>query len=206
MIRKRIAGVVFVGMLAVLVANASGAAPLPTGPMGSLAGAVPDPGGVSTLDYYAGGSPRYLTPVVENTGPVAVTIVRVTPVGDLVPGSVVVLGSMPFDTSDPNEFSPDGMDRIALGVVEDPGPGWAAPQPVAGVSVEPKGPAMHQGRAFLVRVTPDPTREVGVLRFDVEYAIGPVHFVTTAWGPVGTTITICPAERPKGGENGCGAG
>ena len=44
-----------------------------------------------------------------------------------------------------------------------------------------------------------------MLRFDLEYTVGPFHFLTTAWGPLGTTIVVCPQERPVGGENGCAA-
>lgn len=188
------------------IANVTGAAPVPNGPLGSYEAAVPDPGGVSTLNYIADRTHIYLTPLVENTGPVPVTIVRVTPVGVTVPGSVRVIGSLPFNRDDPAERGPDGMDTITLGVQPDPGPGWDSPQPVTGVTVDPKGTALHrQGRAFLVEITPDPARETGVLRFDVEYAIGPLRFLTTAWGPLGTTVIMCPQDRPMA-QDGCVAG
>ena len=196
--------VLVVGVL--LIANATGVAPVSNGPLGGHEVAAPDPGGVSTLNYVADRPHIYLTPLVENTGPVPVTIVRVTPVGVTVPGSVRVIGSLPFNMDDPAERGPDGMDTITLGVQPDPGPGWDSPQPVTGVAVDPKGAALHQGRAFLVEITPDPTQATAVLRFDVEYAIGPFHFLTTAWGPVGTTVVMCPRDRPVADENGCEAG
>jgi hypothetical protein len=197
--------VLVLGVGVLLVANITGVAPVPNGPLGGHEAAAPDPGGVSTLNYVADRAHIYLTPLVENTGLVPVTIVRVTPVGVTVPGSVRVIGSLPINMDDPAERGPDGMDTIALGVQPDPGPGWGSPQPVAGVTVDPKGTAQHQGRAFLVEITPDPTQETGVLRFDVEYAIGPLHFVTTAWGPLGTTVTMCPQDRPLA-QDGCVAG
>jgi hypothetical protein len=192
-----------VGLGAVLVvANVTGAAPVPNGPLGSHEAAEPDPGGMSTLNYVAGRTHIYLTPLVENTGPVPVTIVRVTPVGVTVPGSVRIIGSLPFNRDDPVERGPDGLDTITLGVQLGQGPGWDSPQPATGVTVDPKGTALHRGRAFLVEITPDPARETSVLRFDVEYAIGPFRFLTTAWGPVGTTVIVCPQDRPTA-RDGC---
>jgi hypothetical protein len=199
-----------VGLTAILVVtllalNVTGIAPIPIGPLGDHQPAVPD-NAVSTLNYDPQRSAEYLTALVENTGPVPVTVVRATPIGASVAGSVEVLGSQPFNSDDPGEHGPDGLDRIMLGIQQDPGPGWTSPQPVTGVTVDPKGSAQYQGRAFLVRVTPDPTQETVVLRFDVEYTIGPFHFLTTAWGPLGTTMVICPPDRPLGGANGCEAG
>lgn len=199
-----LAGVVALVLLAL---NVTGIAPIPIGPLGDHAAAVPDPGGVSTLNYEPQRSQIYLSAVVENAGTVPVTVVRVTPVGVSVPGSVAVLGSMPFNSDDPTEQLPgSGLNRVLLGVQPDPGPGWASPQPVTGGSVAPQGTAKYKGRAFLVRVTQDPSQVTTVLRVDVEYTIGPFHFLTTAWGPVGTTIIMCPRDRPTAGENGCGAG
>jgi len=193
-------------VVTLLALNVTGIAPVPTGPLGDHQPAVRDPGGASTLDYVAQNTNIYLTALVENAGPLPATVVRVTPIGITVPGSVEVLGSLPFDTDDPGERLPEGMDRIMLGVQPDPGPSWRSPQPGSGVTVDPKGSAQHQGRAFLVRITPDPTQVTAVLRFDVEYTVGPFHFLTTAWGPVGTTVVMCPRDRPKAGENGCEAG
>ena len=137
--------VLVVGVL--LIANATGVAPVSNGPLGGHEVAAPDPGGVSTLNYVADRPHIYLTPLVENTGPVPVTIVRVTPVGVTVPGSVRVIGSLPFNMDDPAERGPDGMDTITLGVQPDPGPGWDSPQPVIGVAVDPegRGPAPREG-------------------------------------------------------------
>jgi hypothetical protein len=204
--RSRIAVVPVVAVAVLLGINVTGAAPLPTGPLGDQQPAVRDPGGASTVNYDPKVAALYLTALVENTGPFPVTIVRVIPIGVTVPGSVQVVGSMPFNTDDPSEKLPGGLDRIMLGVQPDPGPGWNSSQPATGVTVDPKGPAHHQGRAFLVRISPDPTQETGVLRFDVEYTVGPLHFLTTAWGPLGTTIVMCPRQRPMGGEDGCSAG
>lgn len=191
-------------IVALLALNVTGVVPIPTGPLGDHQPAVPD-NARTTLNHDPQASAQYLTALVNNTGPVAVTIVRVTPIGTSVPGSVEVLGSKIFNRDDPAEYGPDGMSQIVLGIQPDPGPGWTTPQPVTGVTVEPEGSAQRQGRAFLVRVTPDPARETVVLRFDVEYAIGPFHFVTTAWGPLGTTLVICPRDRPVGGQDGCEA-
>lgn len=202
--RRIVVGVAAAIVVTVVALNVAGVVPVPTGPLGAHQPAVRDGGGVSTLNYDPHVGAVYLTALVENTGPIAATIVRVTPIGVTVPGSVVVLGSLPFNSDDPNERLPDRTDRIMLGVQPDPGPGWSNPQPSSGVAVDPKGSAQHQGRAFLVRVTPDPTRETVVLRFDVEYTVGPFHFLTTAWGPVGTTVVICPRDRPVAGESGCG--
>jgi hypothetical protein len=198
-----LAGVVALLLLAL---NVTGLAPIPTGPLGDHAATVPDPGGVSTLDFEPKRSRIYLSAVVENAGPVPVTVVRVTAVGVSVPGSVAILGSLPFNSDDPAEQQQGGLPTILLGVQPDPGPGWASPQPVTGGSVAPQGKAQYKGRAFLVRVTQDPTRVTAVLRVDVEYTIGPLHFLTTAWGPIGTTVIMCPRDRPTAGENGCGAG
>jgi hypothetical protein len=181
--------------------NMTGVLPLPRGPLGIHQAAIPD-SARSTLDYDPQRAAIYLTPLVENTGPFSVTIVRVTPVGTTVPGSVEVLGSLPFNTDDPTEHLADGTDRITFGIQPDPGPGWAQPQSVSGVTVAPKGSAQHQGRAFLARITPDPTQTTTVLRFDVEYTIGPIHFVTTAWGLLGTTVWVCPRDRPVGASDG----
>lgn len=186
-----------------LVLNVVGLAPLPLGPLGDHQPAVPDIA-VDTIDYDPHQIPWYMTALVENTGPVVVTIVRVTPVGTTVPGSVEVLGSLPFSSGDPASVGSDGMPQITLGIQPDPGPAWTSPQPITGVTVEPKGAAQHEGRAFLVRVTPDPILETAVLWFDVEYAIGPVHFVTTAWGPVGTTLVFCGRDRPVASRVGFG--
>ena len=191
-------------VVALVALNVTSIALIPIGPLGDHQPAVPDVAS-ETIDYAAERVPVYLTALVENTGPVPVTVVRVTPIGTSVPGSVEVLGSLPFNSDDPTEYGPDGMDQIMLGVQPDPGARWAAPQSVTGVTVDPKGPAQYQGRAFLVRVTPDPTRETAVLRFDVEYTIGPFHFLTTAWGPVGTSIVMCGPDRPVAGSDGCEA-
>jgi hypothetical protein len=202
---------VTVGLAAVVVItllglNVSGLAPIPIGPLGDHQPAVPDPGGASTLTYSPQNNGTYLAALVENTGPLPATVVRVTPTGVSVLGSVEVIGSLTFNEDDPAERLPDLTDRIVLGVQQDPGPGWASPQPVAGVTVDPRGAARHLGRAFLVRITPDPTQETTVLRFDVEYTVGPLHFLTTAWGAVGTTVVICPRDRPVADQNGCVAG
>jgi hypothetical protein len=188
-----------------LALNVTGIAPIPTGPLGDHQPAVSDGAGATTVPYVLQRVPEYLTPLVENTGPFSATIVRVTPTGTTIPGSVVILGSLPFNRDDPAESGPDGMDRITLGIGPDPGPGWASPQPVTGVTVEPERAGQHQGRAFLARITPDPTEETAVLRFDVEYTIGPLHFLTTAWGPVGTTLIMCGRERPVVADGGCQA-
>jgi hypothetical protein len=188
-------GIAALAAVLLLGVNVSGVAPVPVGPLGDHQPAVPD-SARSTLDYQASRSAIYLSPFVENTWPVPVTIVRVTPVGTTVPASVEVLGSLPFNSDDPAEQQVDGSDRVMLGIREDPGPAWAHPQAVTDVTVEPKGKSVHEGRAFLVRITPDPTQETGVLRFDVEYTIGPFHFVTTALGPLGTTVLVCPRDRP----------
>jgi hypothetical protein len=174
--------------------------------MGDHQPAVPDIA-TDTVDYDPHQVRRYLTAVVENTGPVPVTVVRVTPTGVTVPGSVEVLGSLPVNSDDGAQYDADGFPMVMLGIQPDPGPAWANPDPVTGVTVEPKGSAQHQGRAFLVRVTPDPVLETVVLRFDVEYTIGPIHFVTTAWGPVGTTLVFCGRDRPVAAriDFGCAA-
>jgi hypothetical protein len=192
-------------LVALLAANTTGSALIPIGPLGDHQPAVRDPGGASTVNYDPQRMALYLTALVENAGPLPATVVRVTPVGVNVPGSVEILGSMPFDSDDPAERDPGGTDRIMLGVQSDPGAGWASPQPVTGVMVDPKGLAQHQGRAFLVRLTPDPTQDTAVLRFEVEYMIGPFHFLTTAWGPLGTTVVVCGRDRPKAGPDGCQA-
>lgn len=204
-LRRFVVGVAAILAVTLLALNGTGIAPIPIGPLGDHQPAVAD-NAMSTLNYDPQRAAEYLTALVENTGPVPVTIVRVTPIGMSVSGSVEVVGSQPFNSDDPSERGPDGMDRIMLGVQPDPGLGWTKPQPATGVTVDPKGSAQHQGRAFLVRVTPDPTQETFVLRFDVEYAIGPLHFLTTAWGPLGTTVVMCPRDRPVAGQNGCEAG
>ena len=204
--RKRITvDLAVVIVVTLLGLNVTGVAPIPIGPLGAHQPTVPDIAG-STLNYDPQNTATYLAALVENTGPLTATVVRVTPTGVTVPGSVEVIGSLPFNMDDPSERLPDLTDRIVLGVQPDPGSGWASPQPVTGVTVDPKGSAQHQGRAFLVRVTPDPTQETAVLRFDVEYTLGPFHFLTTAWGALGTTIVICPRDHPVAGQNGCGAG
>jgi hypothetical protein len=202
---KRItAGVTALVILALLALNVSGVFPLPAGPLGVHQGALPDIAR-STVNYDPQRTALYLSPLVENTGPVPVTIVRITPVGTTVPDSVEILGSLPFNSDDPKEELRDGTGLITLGVQDDPGPGWAKPQSVTGVTVDPKGSAQHQGRAFLARINPDPAQITTVLRFDVEYTIGPFRFVTTAWGPVGTTVVVCPRDRPMAVEDGeCG--
>jgi hypothetical protein len=205
--RWRIAvGLGVVIAFALLGLNVTGAAPIPIGPLGDHKASVRDPGGVSTLRYSAQNTATYLSAQVENTWPITATVVRVTPTGVSVPGSVEVIGSLPFDEDDPAERLPDMTDRIVLGVQPDPGQGWAIAQPVAGVPVDPRGAAQHQGRAFLVRITPDPTQVTAVLRFDVEYTVGPFHFLTTAWGAIGTTVVICPRDRPVADPDGCLAG
>ena len=205
-LRGRIA--VSAGVLVVLLIalNTTGIVLIPSGPLGDHQPAVRDPGGASTVDYDPQRTALYLAALVENTGPVPVTVIRVTPVGVTVPGSVEVLGSMPFNSDDPAERGPGMTGMIMLGIQPDPGPGWASPQAVTGVTVDPKGSAQHQGRAFLVRITPDPTQDTAVLRFDVEYAIGPIHFLTTAWGALGTTVVICGRDRPNAGSGVCAAG
>lgn len=205
--RKRIAvGLVALIVVTLLALNVTGIAPIPNGPLGNHQPAVRDGGGASTLNYEPQTTAIYLTALVENTGPLPATVVRVTPTGVTVPGSVEVVGSLPFNSDDPSERLSDGMDGVMLGVQPDPGPRWGRPQPVTGVRVDPKGLAQYQGRAFLVRITPDPTQATAVLRFDVEYTVGPFHFLTTAWGPIGTTVVMCPRDRPIGGANGCEAG
>ncbi|HJW21232.1 MAG TPA: hypothetical protein VJ506_02265 [Candidatus Limnocylindrales bacterium] len=193
-----------IAVIGVVALNVTDAVAIPFGPLGDQQPPVPDVAG-DTIDYAPGRVPEYLSPLVENLGPVAVTIVRVTPIGVTVPGSVEILGSRSFNSDDPSQYGPTGLPLVMLGVQPDPGPGWASPEPATGVTVDPKGPAQYQGRAFLVRVTPDPTEETAVLRFDVEYTIGPFHFVATAWGPVGTTLVFCGRDRPATGSNGCQA-
>ena len=204
--RKGISVGLAAAVVIALLANATGTALIPIGPLGDHQSAVRDPGGASTVNYDPQRTALYLTALVENAGPLPATVVRVTPVGVTVPGSVEVVGSMLFNSDDPAEHGLGGTDRIMLGAQSDPGSGWDSPQPVTGVTVDPKGTAQYQGRAFLVRVTPDPTQDTAVLRFDVEYTIGPFHFITTAWGPIGTTVVVCGRDRPKAGEDGCEAG
>jgi hypothetical protein len=205
--RKRIAvGLAVLIVVTLLALNVTGIAPVPTGPLGDHQTAVRDGGGASTLNYDPQNSAIYLTALVENAGPLPAVVVRVTPTGVTVPGSMEVIGSLPFNSDDPDERLPDGTDRVMLGVQPDPGPSWTRPQPVTGVTVDPKGSAKHQGRAFLVQVTPDPTQVTAVLRFDVEYTVGAFHFLTTAWGPIGTTVVMCPRDRPTGRAKGCVAG
>jgi len=197
-----VAAVLVIGLVALNVTNA---APLPTGPLGDHqaldSSAVDD-----MVDYQPGESVLYIAALVENTGPFPVTVIRVTPLGVTVPGSVEVLGSLPFNRDDPAERGSDGLDRIVLGLQPDPGPAWASPEPVTGVTVEPKGSASDAGRAFLVRITRDPSQETAVYGFDVEYTIGPFHLITTAWGAIGTHIVLCGRDRPMSGSDGCHAG
>ena len=201
--RTRIAiGAVAAIVLVLLALNVTGIAPVPTGPLGDHEPAVSDVA-VTTMGHDPAGTPVYLVPVVENAGPLSATVVRVTPTGVTVPGSVEVLGSLPFDEEASSEHGSDGMDLIVLGIALDPGPAWSTPQPVIGVTVEPRRTEHRQGRAFLVRVTPDPAQETTVLLFDVEYTIGPLHFLTTAWGALGTTLVMCPRDRPVAGDDGC---
>jgi hypothetical protein len=190
-------------LLALAALNVTGAAPIPLGPLGNHQDALLY-GASVTIDYAADRVPIYLTAVVENTGsPLAVTVVRVTAIGVAVPGSVEILGSLAFNTDDPSQRDLNGQNDILLGIQADPGSAWTDPQPVTGVTVDPKGSALHEGRAFLVRITPDPTRETAVYGFDVEYRIGPLHFLTTAWGPAGTSILMCGADRPHASSDGC---
>ena len=204
--RWRIAiGLASVVAVALLGLNVIGAAPIPMGPLGDHQPAERDNAG-STLNYDPKNTGTYLSAQVENAWPLPAKIVRVTPTGVSVPGSVEVIGSLPFNMDDPGERLPDMTDRIVLGVQQDPGQGWSSPQPAAGVTVDPKGTAQHQGRAFLVRITPDPTQVTAVLRFDVEYTVGPLHFLTTAWGALGTTVVICPRDRPVADQDGCVTG
>ena len=194
-----VAGVV----AAVLIgANVVGAAPLPFGPMGDRQPAVPGPG-VGIQGHSTDVTPYYLTAQVENTWPLAVTVTGVRPLGVTVPGSVEVLGSLPFNSDDPSEKGPDGNSQVILGLDIDAGPGWTDPDPVTGVTVEPKGSAHYQGRSFLVRITPDPDRETAVLGFEVDYAIGPIRFTTTAWGALATTVVFCGPDHPDA-DHGCG--
>jgi len=192
-------------ILAIGVAlNVTGLIPIPVGPLGDHQPAIAD-SSRSTLDYVPSRTAVYLSALVENTGPISATVIRVTPVGVSVPGSVTVLGSLPFNSNDRSQSAPTGLPRVLLGVQPDAGPGWTSPDPVAGVSVDPKGSAQYQGRAFLVEITADPTEVTTVLRFDVEYTVGPFHFMTTAWGPVGTTVVMCPRALPNGTADGCAA-
>lgn len=197
-------GLAAVAVLGVLALNVTDAVAIPFGPLGDQQPPVPDVAG-DTIDYAPQRVPEYLSALVENLGPVPVTVVRVTPIGVTVPGSVEILGSRPFNSDDPAQYGPGGLPLVMLGFQPDPGPSWASPEPVTGVTVDPKGSAQYQGRAFLVRVTPDPIEETAVLRFDVEYAIGPFHFVATAWGPAGTTLVFCGRDRPVSDSNGCRA-
>ena len=192
---------VVVSAIVALALNVAGVAPIPVGPMGDQRPALPDVAS-DTIDYAPIRDAEYLTALVENTGPLPVTVIRVTPIGTTVAGSVEVLGSLTFNSDDPAYLGPDGMPQITLGIQPDPGPAWANPDPISGVTVDPKGKAQYQGRAFLVRVTPDPVEKTVVLGFDVEYTMGPLHFVTTAWGPVGTTLVFCGRDRPLAARTG----
>jgi len=205
---RKVARPILLALLAILAIgvalNVTGLIPIPVGPLGDHQPALAD-SARSTLDYVPSRTAVYLSALVENTGPIAATIVRVTPVGVSVPGSVTVLGSLPFNSNDRSQSAPTGLPRVLLGVQQDPGHGWTSPDPVTGVSVDPKGSAQYEGRAFLVRIAADPTQVTTVLRFDVEYTVGPFHFLTTAWGPVGTTVVMCPRDLPDGTADGCAA-
>ena len=198
--RRLIALIAAVAVVAAIALNVAGVVLIPVGPMGSQQPAVRDVAR-STLNHRD--NAEYLTPIVEDLARVRHRGTSNARRGDG-PRVVQVLGSLAFDISDPAERLPDGTDGIMLGVQPDPGPGWSGPQPAAGVIVDPKGAAEHRGRAFLVRITPDPDMETAVLHFDVEYTLGPFHFITTAWGPLGTTVVMCGGERPVAGQDGCG--
>ncbi|HYO42594.1 MAG TPA: hypothetical protein VES19_05280 [Candidatus Limnocylindrales bacterium] len=193
--------IVLVAAGGVLALNVAGGVLIPVGPLGDHRPIGPDVA-VSTLNYQPQRESLYLTPLVENTGPLPATVVRVTPTGVTAPGSVEILGSLPFDLDDPAQRGADGMSAIAIGIQEDPGPAWAHPGPVDGATVLPHDTSPNSGRAFLVRFTPDPGTESVVLGFDVEYTIGPLRFLTTAWGPVGTTVIVCGRDRPVAND-GC---
>ncbi len=191
--RKRIVAAVAVPVVVIaawLALNVTGVAPIPTGPLGDHEPPVRDIAW-STLNYVPVRTIHYLTPLVENTWSLPVTVVRLTPTGVSAHGSVDVVGSLPFDYDDPSERNPDGTDKVALGIQASPGSTWDHPDPVTGVTVPPRGEALHAGRAFLVRITTDPVWDTYVTRFDVEYTVGPFHFLTTAQGPLGTTVIVC---------------
>lgn len=195
-----VGGLALVGV-ALLGANVSGAVPLPFGPMGDRKPATRD-NAFGTMGHAFTTPPFYLTVQVENTSPVPVTVLGVRPIGETVPGSVEILGSRTFDESDPSQKDAEGMSTVVLGTALEAGPGWSDPDPVTGVTVEPGQTPQQQGRSFLVRITPDPERATAVLRFEVDYAVGPLRFVTTAWGALGTTIVFCGPEHPDA-DHGC---
>jgi len=197
-------GITCAAILAIawLALNVTGNTLLTTGPLGDYH--EPDEDSINEIADYVPGEQTalYFTADVDNSGPTAATIVRITPLGMTVPAAVQIVGSLPYNSDDPGEMNQDREDLILLGTQSDPGPAWANPQPNTGVSVEPKGSAQHGGRAFLIRISSDPTQETQVQGFAVEYTVGPFHFLTSTWGPSVYGIVMCPAAFPTGwGDN-----
>ena len=199
-VRTWIVGITAAATLSLATLNITGVVPLPMGPLGGQQPAARDVAW-STMPFSPSPSPLYLVPFVTNGGPFSATIAAVIPRGVSVPGSVEVLGSLPFDREDPAQIRADGTHGVILGIEREPGPAWADPDPVAGAALEPTETGLT-GRAFLVRFTPDPRRETVVLRFDVEYTVGPFHFLTTADSALGTTLIACGPDRPVV-DDGC---
>ena len=194
-------GLVLLGSL--VVANVTGYLPIPVGPLGARFEG--EDLATLTTPHDADASPIYLVPFVVNCGPVDVRIDRVVPTGVTVPGSVDVLGSLPFDRGDPAEAGADGIHSIVGFIGPDLTAPWADPEPVAGATLSPVADDVDAGRAFLVRVTPDPLLETHVDHVDVEYSIGPFRFVTSAGSAAGTTVTMCGPDRPFV-DDGCVSG
>ena len=120
-------GITCAAILAIawLALNVTGNTLLTTGPLGDYH--EPDEDSINEIADYVPGEQTalYFTADVDNSGPTAATIVRITPLGMTVPAAVQIVGSLPYNSDDPGEMNQDREDLILLSTQSDPGPAWA---------------------------------------------------------------------------------
>jgi hypothetical protein len=180
---SRLAVAVGVVLVVLVGANVTGLAPIQGGPMGELRDRTAD----QSFEEVASAADRvrYTTALAENNWPVPITILSVTAVGAEEDPAVTLVGAKAYASVG---------DGVILGFQEDLPAVWQSFDPIAGITVQPRGSAQHAGVAILIRF--DPVRDRDVLLRDVviDYAVGPFRFRSSAGSAIGLAILVCPAQ------------
>lgn len=142
-------------------------------PMGPL-GSVVSPGPGHTMGVFPPSSERviYVTADVRNSWPLPVALESVRPILRGAGGTAEVIGAQSYDNSKLGHED----QGLLLGSVDRLPSEWVGDFPVAGTVVAPYDEARHNGVVILVRITPVEGAETDVAGYEIDYALGPLHF------------------------------
>ena len=175
--------VAIAAVIVVVGANATGLQPVQGGPLGALRDRTADES--FEIAATAADRARYTTALAENDWSVPVTILSVSAIGAEHDAAVTIVGAKAYTGEETGAI---------LGFQEDLPPVWQTFDPIAGMTVQPRGAAQHAGVAILIRFDPMADRDVVLRDVVIDYAVGPFRFRSSAGSALGLAILVCPTQ------------